>query len=426
MDLLIASVTFVVLLVLGVPVAFSIGISSVLYFVLGGVELIIAAQQVLAGPDSWVLLALPSFILAGMLMNASGISARLVAFANALVGHIRGGLALANVVDSMLFGGISGSATADTAALGTVIIPAMVKEGYNRAFVAALTSSTSSIGIVIPPSIPMIIYGSVAEVSVGKLFLAGLIPGLLMGLFQGSVVYYLALRKGWRPSHPFSWRRIVSAGWAASLALVMPVIIIGGIMFGVFTPTEAGAIACVYGFVVAFAIYGSMSLRTFYRTLVDAAVLTAVVMTTVAFSLLMGWILSHQGIPQRVTEWFLVLTTDPTMMLVLMTALLIVLGGPLDATPLLVIVVPILVPLVRALEIDPVHFGIIVVFTIAISQQSPPVGNPLFVVSAISGEDIFAITKENVPFILTMGVLMYLILFFPEIALFIPRLAPGG
>lgn len=426
MDLLIAAVVFVVLLVLGVPVAFTIGIASVAYFILAQVELIVAAQQVLAGPDSWVLLALPSFILAGHLMNASGISARLVDFANALVGHVRGGLAMANVVDSMLFGGISGSATADTAALGTVIIPAMIKEGYNRAFVAALTSSTSSIGIIIPPSIPMIIYGSVAEVSVGKLFLAGIIPGLLMGLSQGAVVYYLALRKGWKPSHPFSWRNLFAKGWAASLALVMAAIILGGIMFGVFTPTEAGAIACVYGFLVAFAVYRSISLRQAYRTLVDAAVLTSVVMITVAFSLLMGWILSYQRVPQLVTESFLALTADPTLMLVLITALLIVLGGPLDATPLLVIVVPILIPVVKALGVDLIHFGIIVIFTIAISQQTPPVGNPLFVVSAISGEDIIKITKENIPFIVVMGILTYLILFFPEIVLLIPRLAPGG
>ena len=426
MILLIFTLIFVVLLAVDVPVAFAIGIASLAYFVMADVPLVVAAQQVVSGPDSWVLLALPTFVLAGLVMNTSGISARIVGFANALVGHIRGGLAMANVVDSMLFGGISGSATADTAALGTVIIPAMVKEGYNRAFVAALTSSTASIGIVIPPSIPMIIYGSVAEVSVGKLFLAGIIPGLLMGLFQGAVVYYLALKKGWKPSHPFSWRTLAEHSRAATLALVMPVIILGGIMFGVFTPTEAGAVACIYGFVVAALIYRSISVREFYGTLVDASVLTAVVMTTVSFSLLMGWILSQQRVPQLITEWFAGITTDPVITLVLITLLLIVLGGPLDATPLLLIVVPILLPLVKALGIDLVHFGIIVVFTIVISQQTPPVGSPLFVVSAISGEDIFAISRENIPFILAVALLMYIILFFPEIVLLIPRLAPGG
>ena len=426
MILLVCSALFILLLVLDLPVAFAIGIPSLAYFILADVPLVVAAQQVVSAPDSWVLLALPSFVLAGLLMNTSGISDRIVDFAKALVGHIRGGLAMANVVDSMLFGGISGSATADTAALGTVIIPAMVKEGYHRPFVAALTSSTASIGIVIPPSIPMIIYGSVAEVSVGKLFLAGIIPGLLMGLFQGAVVYYLALKKGWKPSHPFSWGNLAAKTRAALLALVMPVIIIGGIMFGVFTPTEAGAVACVYGFVVAFLIHRSMSVRQFYRTLVDASVLSAVVMTTAAFSLLMGWILSQQRVPQLITEWFASVTADPILTLILITLLLIVLGGPLDATPLLLIVVPILLPLVKAAGVDLIHFGIIVIFTIAISQQSPPVGSPLFVVSAISGEDIFAITRENIPFILAVALLMYGILFFPEIVLFVPKLAPGG
>jgi tripartite ATP-independent transporter DctM subunit len=292
--------------------------------------------------------------------------------------------------------------------------------------VAALTSSTASIGIVIPPSIPMIIYGAVAEVSVGKLFLAGIIPGILMGVFQGAVVYYLALRKGWKPSHPFSWRYLLEKGRAALLALVMPIIIIGGIMFGVFTPTEAGAVACVYGFVVAALIHRSMTVRTFYRTLVDASVLSAVVMLTAAFSLLMGWILSQQRVPQLITEWFAALTTDPILTLILITVLLIILGGPLDATPLLLIVVPIVLPLVKAAGVDLIHFGIIVIFTIAISQQSPPVGSPLFVVSAISGEDIFVITKANIPFILAVALLMYIILFFPEIVLLVPRLAPGG
>lgn len=426
MILLVFCLVFCLLLAIDVPVAFSIGLASLVYFVLADVPLVVAAQQVVSGPDSWVLLALPTFVLAGLVMNQSGISARIVGFANAVVGHVRGGLALANVVDSMIFGGISGSATADTAALGTVIIPAMVKEGYNRAFVAAITSSTSSIGIVIPPSIPMIIYASIAEVSVGKMFLAGIVPGLLMGLFQGAVVYYLALRKGWKPSHPFSWRYLAAQTRAAALALVMPLIIIGGILFGVFTPTEAGSVACVYGFVVAAVIYRSITVRDFYRALVDSSVLTAVVMLTICFSLLMGWILSQQRVPQAVAAWFTGVTTDPVLTLVLITLVLIVLGGPLDATPLLLIVVPIMLPLVKALGIDLIHFGILVIFTIAISQQTPPVGSPLFVVSAISGEDIFNITRENVPFILAVGLLMYLILFFPEIVLLVPRLAPGG
>ncbi|MBI3967668.1 MAG: TRAP transporter large permease [Chloroflexi bacterium] len=426
MLLLVLTVVFFVLLTMDVPVAFSIGIASIAYFFLADVDSVVAAQQVLAGPDSWVLLALPTFVLAGMLMNSSGISDRIISFTNAVVGQFRGGLAMSNVLSNMLMGGISGSATADAAALGSVIIPAMVKQGYRPAFAAALTSSAGSLGILIPPSIPMIIYGSVAGVSVGKMFLAGIVPGILMGLFQMAVIYWLALREGWKPSEPFSLRNLAAQTWVAGLALVMPFIIIGGLLFGVFTPTEAGAVACVYGFAVAFWVYRTLSLRATYKALVESAVLTSVVMTTIAFSLLLGWILSQQQVPERITQSFIGLTSNPTLALILITILMIVLGGPLDATPLLVVVVPILIPVVKALGIDLIHFGIIIVFTIVISQQSPPVGNPLFVVSAISGEDIFAISRENIPFIAATAVLMYLILFVPEIVLFIPQLAPGG
>ena len=417
---------FLLLLAIAVPVAFSIGMASLVYFWFADVPLVVAAQQVLAGPDSWVLMALPTFVLAGMLMNSSGISARIVDFANAVVGSIRGGLAMSNILANMLFGGISGSATADAAALGTVIIPAMKKAGYRPDFAAALTSSASSIGIVIPPSTPMIIYGAIAEVSVGKMFLAGVIPGILMGLFLGVVVYCLALHNRWKPVAPFSWRNLARKSWAASLALIMPLIIIGGLLLGAYTPTEVGAVACVYGFVVSYLVYGSISLREVYKNLVDAAVLTSVVTITISFSLLMGWILSQQRVPEMITRWFLGFTDDPSLTLVLITVLMIVLGGPLDATPLLVVVVPILIPVVKALGVDLVHFGIVIIFTIVLSQQSPPVGNPLFVVAAISGQDIFTITRANIPFIIAATVLMYLILFFPEIVLFLPRLAPGG
>lgn len=426
MILLGCAILFLLLLLIAVPVAFSIGAASVAYFWLAEVDLVVAAQQVLAGPDSWVLLALPTFVLAGMLMNSSGISARMVEFANAVVGSVRGGLAMSNILANMLFGGISGSATADAAALGTVVIPAMKREGYKPDFAAALTSSASSIGIVIPPSTPMIIYGAIAEVSVGKLFLAGIVPGILMGVFQGVVVYFLALRNRWKAAEPFSWRNLGRKSWAASLALIMPLIIIGGLLLGAFTPTEVGAVACVYGFVVSYWVYRSISLREIYKTLVDTAVMTSVVTITISFSLLMGWILSQQRVPELITRWFLGVTDEPTLTLVLMTVLLIVLGGPLDATPLLVVVVPILIPVVKALGVDLVHFGIVIIFTIVLSQQSPPVGNPLFVVAAISGQDIFTITRANIPFIIAATVLMYLILFFPEIVLLVPRLAPGG
>jgi tripartite ATP-independent transporter DctM subunit len=411
-----------VLLVIRVPIAFALGITAWLYMWLSDVSLIVLAQQVANGPDNWILLAMPLFVLAGLLMNATGIADRIFDLARALVGHVRGGLALVNVVDSMLFGGLSGSATADSAALGSIIIPAMTREGYPPAFAAALTSSTASIGIIVPPSITMIIYGSVAGVSVGALFVAGIIPGILVVIVQGLTVYAIARSRGWGGNSQFSWRGLGRAIRAAWLALIMPLIIIGGIVFAVFTPTEAGAVAVVYGVVVGF-LFRALSLRSLYRALVDAAVLTAIVMILVSTSISLTWVFSHEQIPQLLTAWFLTLTQDPTVLLLIITVLLLVVGFPLPGDPVLLIIVPILLPVVKAMGIDLLHFGVIVAFTIAIGNQTPPVGSSLFVVSALSGKGIMEITVANVPFILVMTGLMYLLLFLPQLVVLLPRLA---
>jgi tripartite ATP-independent transporter DctM subunit len=413
------------LLAIRIPIAFALGITACVYMWLGGVDLRMLAQQTANGPDNWILLAMPLFVLAGLLMNTAGISDRIFVLARALVGHIRGGLGLVNVVDSMLFGGLSGSAVADSAALGSVILPAMAKEGYPLPFSAALTSSTASIGIIIPPSIPMIIYGAVAGVSVGALFIAGVIPGVLVGLGQGLAVYAIARARGWGGGHGFSWTTLGGALRDAWLALVMPVIILGGITFSVFTPTEAGAVAVVYGVLIGFA-YRTLTPGRLYRALVDSAVLTAVVMVLVSTSLSLGWVLSHERVPQLLTAWFLTLTRDPTLLLLIITVLLIVVGCVLHGDPILLIIVPILLPAVKALGIDLLHFGMIVVFTIAIGQQTPPVGSTLFVVSALSGRGILEITAANVPFILVITGVMYLLLFFPQLVVFLPRLVGLG
>ncbi len=418
----IAVLSLCVLLAMRVPIAFALGISAWLYMWLSDVSLLVLAQQVANGPDNWILLAMPLFVLAGLLMNATGIADRIFALARALVGHIRGGLALVNVVDSMLFGGLSGSATADSAALGSIIIPAMTREGYPPAFAAALTSSTASIGIIVPPSITMIIYGSVAGVSVGALFVAGIVPGILVMLVQGLTVYAIARSRGWGGDTRFSWRGLGKAIRDAWLALIMPLIIIGGIVFAVFTPTEAGAVAVVYGVVVGF-VFRALSLRSLYRALVDSAILTAIVMILVSTSISLTWVFSHEQIPQLLTAWFLTLTQDPTVLLLIITVLLLVIGFPLPGDPILLIIVPILLPAVKAMNIDLLHFGVIVAFTIAIGNQTPPVGSSLFVVSALSGRGIMEITMANIPFILVMTALMYLLLFMPQLVVVLPRLA---
>jgi C4-dicarboxylate transporter DctM subunit len=414
-------VLVVVFIAIGVPIAFAIGIAAWAYMLMADVPTIIFAQQVANGPDSWILLAMPLFVLAGGLMNETGISTRLIDFAEAMVGHLRGGLAMVNVVASMLFGGISGSSVADTAALGSVLIPGMVKEGYSKEISAAITSSSASIGIIVPPSIPMIIYGAIASVSVGTLFMAGIIPGILVGLTQMVVLHGLARRYGWGGTVSFSPRRLWQKGHRAVLGLFMPVIIIGGILGGVFTPTEAGAVAVVYGVVIAMVFYRSLSLRGLYRALVNAGILTAVVMIIVSTSFTFGWVMAHELVPQNVASWFASLSLSPTHFLIVVSILLVLLGCILHGDPLLLITVPVLLPAAKTLGIDPIHFGIVAVLCVALGQQTPPVGSTLFVVSAISGRNIFAIARANIPLVLTIVFVLTLVLFFPELVTWLPR-----
>jgi len=419
--LALALALFVVLLFAAMPIAFAIGFAAWVYMLAAGVPNIIFAQQMANGPRSWVLLAMPLFVLAGLLLNTAGISARLIDFARALVGHLRGGLGMINVVASMLFGGMSGSSVADTAALGSVLIPGMRKSGYSSEVSAAITSSSASIGIIIPPSLAMILFGAITGVSVGTLFIAGILPGLLVGLTQMVVIFLLARRYGWGAVTEFSPKRLWSTGLRASLGLLMPVIILGGILGGVFTPTEAAAVAVVYGVLVSTVVYRSLSLRKLYRVLVDAGVLTAVVMIIVATSFTFGWMMAHELVPQRIAGWLAAQALSPELFLILVSLLLIVLGALLHGDPLLLITVPILFPSVLALGVDPIHFAMIAVLCVAIGQQTPPVGSTLFVVSVIAGRDIFAVSKANIPFVVTLLFVLGVILFWPELVLVLPR-----
>lgn len=420
--LLAGTLALVVLFIaMGVPIAFAIGIAAWAYMLMAGVPTVIFAQQVVNGPDSWILLAMPLFILAGGLMNETGISARLIDFAKAMVGHLRGGLAMVNVVASMLFGGISGSAVADTAALGSVLIPAMVKEGYSKDISAAITSSSASIGIIVPPSIPMIIYGAIASVSVGTLFMAGIVPGIMIGLVQMVVLHGLARRHGWGSTASFSWRGLWLALHRAVLGLFMPAIIIGGILGGVFTPTEAGAVAIVYGVFIAMVFYRSLTFRGVYRALVNAGILSAVVMIIVSTSFTLGWVMAYEMVPQAVAGWFSSLALSPTGFLVVVSMLLILLGCILHGDPLLLITVPVLLPAAKTLGIDPIHFGIVAVLCVALGQQTPPVGSTLFVVSAISGRNIFTIARANIPLVMTIVFVLAIAIFFPDVITWLPR-----
>ena len=411
------------LIAIGLPIAFAIGVVAWVYMLVSGVPMIVLAQRIATGPDSWVLLAMPLFVLAGLLMNDTGISSRILRFAEAMIGHMKGGLAMVNVLASMLFGGVSGSSVADTAALGSVLIPGMSKKGYTPEVSAAITSSSASIGIVIPPSIPMILYGAITGVSVGTLFIAGIIPGILIGLSQMMVIAVLARRHDWGAVETFSWRRLGITAIEGAPGLLMPIIIIGGIVSGVFTPTEAGAIAVAYGLVISILFYRALTFAALYRALVNAGVLTAVVMIIISMSYAFGWVMAHEQVPHAIATWVAGLDLGPMAFLFLVSAILIVMGAILHGDPLLLIMVPILFPAVAALGIDPLHFGMVMVFCIAIGQQTPPVGSTLFVVSAIAKRNIFAVSRANIPFVIALIAVLALIILVPKVTFILPELA---
>ena len=421
MSLALTILFLIFLFIIHIPIAFALGIAATAYMLISDIDLIIVSQQVANGPDSWILLAMPLFVTVGLLMNTTGIAHRLIRFADALVGHLRGGLALVNVIASMIFGGISGSAVADTAALGSILIPAMEKEGYEKSFIAALTSSSASIGIIIPPSITMIVYGAVSRTPLGTLFIAGMIPGILVGISQMIVAFILAKKNNWGIRTPFLLSKLIKTAMSAFLGLIMPVIVIGGIVSGVFTPTEAGAIGIVYGILISLFFYKSITFKNLYRVLVDSAVLTSVVMIVIATSYTLSWMLSHQQIPQIAAEIFLNLSNNPSIILILTSFVLIIAGCLLHGDPMVLIVVPLVLPSVLNMGIDLIHFGMLVVFCCAIGQQTPPVGSTLFVVSAISGVDMMKITKSNLPFIGLFILLLSLLIFVPEIVMFLPN-----
>ncbi len=387
-----------------------------------GAPLTIIPQQLYKGADNFVLMALPLFILAGNLMNTGGITKRIVNLSLAIVGHIRGGLALVNVIASMFFAGVSGSAVADTASIGAVLIPSMKEEGYGSSFSAAITACSSTIGIVIPPSVPMVLHGFVSGVSIGAMFLAGVIPGILIGLIQMVIAYIISVKREYPRSGDFSWAKVWAAFKDAWLALLLPLIILGFITFGIATPTEVAGIAVVYAIVIGMFCYKELKLSDLYKIFLDSVKTTASIMIIISFSMLLGWALSQQRVPQAITAAIMGVTENPYLALLIISGLLIVAGCFLHGTALQLIIVPMLLPLVNRVGSDPLHFAMVVVLCVGIGQQTPPVGSALFVTSTLAGNDILEVTKENMPFIMSLVLVLLLIIFFPPIINVIPNI----
>lgn len=406
----------------GLPIAFALIVVSVGVLVIGGVDLLVVAQRLYGGVQSFPLLAVPLFILAGQIMNRSGISGHLVDFAKTLVGQMRGGLAAVNVVTSMFFAGMSGTSMSDTAAVGGILIDPMVKRGYSRAFTGAVTAASSTIGIIIPPSVPMVILGAYLGISTGALFAAGLVSGLLLGLGLIAVCWTISLRRGYPVEAEFSLKALLSAFLRALPALTMPMIILGGILGGLFTPTEASSVAVVYGIVVGAVYYRTLTLKTLYQVFGEAAVLSGAVMLVTSAAHVLGYVFAYEELADSLLTPIARAELSPTLFLVMLSLVLIIVGTFLDGIAMMFIVVPLFFPALQFLGIDPVHFGMVVVICWGIGQQTPPVGAALFITSVIARVDIIALTRANLPFIAVMFIVLALVIVFPEtIVLSVPE-----
>lgn len=415
--------SFAILVFASVPVGFGLGLSSLAAVLVSGqYPLGVLDQRMFTAMDSFALAAIPFYILAGGLMDGGGMSTRIVRFANSLVGHFRGGLAMVAVVASMFFAGVSGSAVADTAAIGAVLIPAMSKRNYDPDFSAALVASAGIVGPVIPPSIPMVLYGVLAGVSIGRLFIAGVVPGVIIGLSLMAVAYYEAVRHGYPPEPRVTLREFFTGLTDAVWALMMPVLILGGILSGVFTATEAGVVAVVYAFLVGMFVYRELKWKDLPRILNGAVVGTAVVMLLVATSTLFGWLMTTERIPQMMAEAMTSWTNNKILQLLIINVLLIVAGTFLDVSPALILVVPVLLPLVKTLGIDLVHFGIIVVVNLVIGLITPPVAPTLVVSANIAKISLDRITVAVWKFFIALIIILLLITYIPALSLWLPSL----
>ena len=415
---------FLLFLMIGLPVFFGLLAAPGLLLWLNGQprDLALLYRNVYNGMDSFPLMAIPFFMLAGVLMNRGGITARLIEFSQAIMGHFRGGLAHVNILSSMLFAGLSGSAVADTSAIGSMLIPAMVKNGYTRKFSAAITAASSVIGPIIPPSGIMIIYSYVMGESVAALFLAGIIPGILVGLGLMLMTWVMAQRYDFPVATKRStWSERGNASIKAFFPLLTPVIILGGILGGIFTPTEASAVAVAYALIVSLFILKSMTVRDLPKILTEAAMVSSVVLLLVGAAMAFKTVVSLSHAPEILAAWILSLSDNPLILLFLINLLLFVVGMFLDAGPAIIILAPILGPIFINLGVHPVHFAIIMSVNLTVGLATPPMGLVLFVASSVSGERIESISKAILPFLAVEVVVIFMITYIPAVSMAIPR-----
>ncbi len=416
-------VSMLALFVLGAPVAVAIGAASLLaILVQGDLPLMMVAQRMLSGTDSFHLLAVPLFIFAGVLMEAGGISRRIIDLAQALVGWLPGGLAAVTIVSAMFFAGISGSAAADTAAVGAILIPAMHRSGYDSDFAAAVQAAGGSVGVVIPPSIPMIIFGYLTGCSIGRLFAAGILPGILISLSLLLVSTLVSLGRGYGATTPFSAATLRHALRRALLALGAPVIILGGILSGVFTATESAAVAVLYALAVGMAVYREIRPTDLVVLFREGAVTAGIVMFIISMAALFSWIAAMEEIPARLAGFLPGLTASPVILLLLVNLVLLVAGTVVETTAALILLVPMIAAMAPALHLDMIQLGVIVVANLAIGMLTPPMGICLIVSSTLSGDPLGAVARRVTPFLLVLLADLLLISFWPPLTLWLAGL----
>ena len=420
-EILILSLLF--LFAINTPIAIAIGVASILGILIqGDFPLMMVVQRMFGGTDSFHLMAVPLFMFVGVIMEAGGISRRIIDLANALVGWLPGGLAAVAIVSAMFFAGISGSAAADTVAVGAILIPAMKKSGYDSDFAAAVQASGGSIGVIIPPSIPMIIFGVLTGASIGQLFAGGILPGLLIGITLVIVATFISRRKGYAATTSFSVIEVWKTFKRAVLALGAPVIILGGILFGIFTATESAAVAVVYALVVGMFVYRKIKVKDLVHLFRDGAITSAIVMFIIATASIFSWFAAIENLPDRLAGTLLGMTANPIMLLLIINFVLLIAGTFVETTAALILLVPMITAMVPSLGIDMVHLGVIVVTNLAIGMLTPPMGICLIVSCSISGDSIVAISKRILPFLAVLIIDLLIITFYSPLTMWMAKL----
>ncbi len=413
-----------VLLFMGIPLVFAIGSASMVYYAAADINLALLTQRMTASVNSFLILAIPFFFLAGELMNACKLTDRIIAMARAFVGHIHGGLAQVNIFASLIFSGMSGSPTADTTALGSVLIPAMKREGYPAPFSAAVTVASSMVGPLIPPSVALVIYGTLANVSIGRLLLAGILPGFVIIATQMTFTYFYARAKGMPRYERATLGEVGTAVKGGAAAILFPVIIVAGILFGVFSPTEAAAVAVLYALLLGL-FYKNVHARDIWQAVVNTAMGTARILSIIAVASAFSWIMVRERVPSTIANAISTVSENPTIALLVIVALLLVVGLLMVASSAEIVLTPILVPVILQFGIDPVHFGVLMVFCLIIGGATPPVGVLMFIAQDIAKIGHGQMVKAMLPFYIPLFTAIVLLVLFPQISLFLPNLVFG-